>query len=361
LAIIVNLVNYFLPQKVINTRNPERRIKMQQIQTAIFSLFLIFGLIIGMAGESAASRNLVLAHTGGPGTAVDLTYIKFKELVEAKTNGEIIIDLFGAGSLAGDQTAVEGAQMGTIAIGSSGTNNMAPFTSQFLFGDLPYVMDSVESSHKVWGGEIGAELRESVGKELNLKGLFFVDVGSFRVLGNNRRPVHTPEDLRGLKIRATATPVEQAILRAWGASPTPVSWPEVYMALEQQVVEGTYVQPLWTVSAKQHEAMKYYTETGGVQNMHLCFMSKIIWDTLTESQQKAILEAAQEAQTYNFEIAPQMVDGLKEEMISIGGKFYYPTDEEMEKWMGIKDAIWEQFSDRIDMDFVQRVVEAQRQ
>ena len=199
-----------------------------------------------------------------------------------------------------------------------------------------------------------------MGKELNIVGLFFVDVGSFRILGNNRRPVRVPEDLRGLKIRATATPVEQAIVRAWGASPTPVSWPEVYMALEQQVVEGTYVQPLWTVSAKQHEAMKYYTETGGVQNMHLCFMSKIIWDTLTESQQKAIVEAAAEAEAYNFEIAPQMVEGLKDEMKAIGGQFYYPTDEEMEKWMSIKDAIWNEFSDSIDMDFVNRVVEAQK-
>lgn len=333
---------------------------MRHMKSTILALFLVVGLVVGLAGQSFAARNLVMAHTGGPGTAVDLTYIKFKELVEEKTNGEIIIDLFGAGTLAGDQSAVEGAQMGTIAIGSSGTNNMAPFTSQFLFGDLPYIMDSVESSHKVWGGEIGAELRESVGKELNLVGLFFVDVGSFRILGNNRKPVRVPEDLRGLKIRATATPVEQAILRAWGASPTPVSWPEVYMALEQQVVEGTYVQPLWTVSAKQHEAMKYYTETGGVQNMHLCFMSKIIWDTLTASQQKAILEAAQEAQAYNFDIAPQMVEGLKDEMKSIGGEFYIPTAEEMEKWMSIKDAIWNEFSDRIDMDFVNRVVEAQK-
>jgi len=139
-----------------------------------------------------------------------------------------------------------------------------------------------------------------------------------------------------------------------------VSWPEVYMALEQQVVEGTYVQPLWTVSAKQHEAMEYYTEVGGVQNMHLCFMSKIIWDTLTESQQQAILEAAAEAEDYNFEIAPQMVGGLKDEMRAVGGEFYNPTEEEMEEWVSIKDAIWEEFSDRIDMDFVNRVVEAQK-
>ena len=316
-------------------------------------------LVLGFNSHSNAARELTLAHTGGPGTAVEATYQKFKELVEEKTNNEITIQIFGAGTLAGDQTAVEGVQMGTIDIGSSGTNNMAPFTKKFLFGDLPYIMKSVESSHKVWGGEIGEELKESVGQELNVKGLFFVDVGSFRVLGNNKRPVKVPEDLKGLKIRATATPVEQAILRSWGASPTPVNWPEVYMALEQQVVQGTYVQPMWTTTAKHHEAMKYYTEVGGVQNMHFCVMSMATWNSLNDAQKQAVVEASHQAQAFGFDLAPKLVDGLKAEMENVGGEFYYPTDDEMQLWMGIKDKIWSDFADQIDQDLVARVLKAQ--
>jgi len=329
---------------------------MKITTSAIITAIMCTAVFFGFPNEPKAARELVLAHTGGPGSAVESTYQKFKELVEEKTNGDLTIQIFGAGTLAGDQTAVEGVQMGTIDIGSSGTNNMAPFTKKFLFGDLPYIMNSIESSHKVWGGEVGDELKEEVGKELNVIGLFFVDVGSFRVLGNNKRPVHVPADLKGLKIRATATPVEQAILREWGASPTPVNWPEVYMALEQGVVQGTYVQHMWTTTAKHHEAMKYYTEVGGVQNMHFCLMSKATWDSISETQQKAVLEAAEEAQTFGFELAPRLVDELRKEMEKAGGTFYYPTEEEMQLWMGIKDKVWSDFADQIDQDLVKRVV-----
>lgn len=325
-------------------------------------LAAIITLVMGFqVNESQArGKKIRFAHTGGPGSAIDLTYIKFKEVLEKETNGELEIILYGAGTLAGDQTAVEGAQRGTIDMGSAGTNNMAPFTSKFLFGDLPYIMNSIESSHKVWGGEIGDELRKEVGDDLGIKGLFFAGVGSFRVLGNNKKPVHVPADLQGLKIRATATPVEQAILTAWGASPTPVNWPEVYMALEQKVVDGTYVQHMWTTTAKHHEAMDYYTEVGGVQNMHLCFMSKRTWDKLSKEQQKAVEKAADAARAYNYDIAPKLVDDLRKEMEKVGGKIYYPTAEEMEQWKSIKEGIWKQFSDKIDMNFVQRVVDAQK-
>ena len=335
--------------------------KMKKVSS--LCLIAIASLVFSFQpGESQAkTKKIRFAHTGGPGSAIDLTYTKFKELLEKETNGELEVILYGSGTLAGDQTAVEGAQRGTIDMGSAGTNNMAPFTDKFLFGDLPYLMDTIESSHKIWGGEIGAELRKEVGDELGIKGLFFADVGSFRVLGNNKKPVHVPADLQGMKIRATATPVEQAILKAWGASPTPVTWPEVYMALEQKVVDGTYVQHMWSVTAKQHEAMDYYTEVGGVQNMHLCFMSKRTWDRLTEEQQKAVEKVAAETQAYSFEVAPKLVDDLREEMIKVGGEIYYPTPEEMEKWMAIKDGIWAEFADQIDMDFVKRVVEAQKQ
>lgn len=332
---------------------------MKNTALAIITVFLFVVLVSGFGTEAKAAKELVLAHTGGPGSAVESTYQKFKELVEEKTNGELTIQIFGAGTLAGDQTAVEGVQMGTIDIGSSGTNNMAPFTKKFLFGDLPYIMNSIESSHKVWGGKIGEELKEAVGKELNVKGLFFVDVGSFRVLGNSKRPVRVPADLKGLKIRATATPVEQAILREWGASPTPVNWPEVYMALEQGVVQGTYVQHMWTTTAKHHEAMKYYTEVGGVQNMHFCVMSIATWNSLTDTQKQAVLEASQAAQSYGFDLAPKLVDELRVEMEEAGGEFYYPTEEEMQLWMSIKDKIWSDFSDQIDQDLVKRVVQAQ--
>lgn len=323
-------------------------------------------LIVGCGGGENSSSNgsgetfeFDLAHTGGPDSAVEKTYEKFKELVEERTDENVEITLHGAGSLAGDQSAVEGAQRGTIDIGSSGTNNMAPFTDQFLFGDLPYVMNSLEHAKNVWTGEVGDKLKESVGEELGIKGLFYVDVGSFRVIGNSKHPVKTPDDMEDLRLRATASPIEKAIIEAWGADASPIDWGETYSALEQGVVDGTYVQHMWTTSAKHHEAMDYYTEVGGVYNVHLCFMSTDSWESLPSEYQDAITESAKEAEEYGFEIAPELVDELREEMKAEGGEFYEPTEEELEQFRSIKDEIWEEFEDDVDQEILKKAVEAE--
>lgn len=342
----------------------------KKIVFVVLITMLAATLIVGCGGEENSSNGegngsgktfeFDLAHTGGPDSAVEKTYEKFKELVDEKTDGNVEITLHGAGSLAGDQSAVEGAQRGTIDIGSSGTNNMAPFTNQFLFSDLPYVFNSVEHAQKVWTGEIGETLKESVGEELGIKGLFYVDVGSFRVIGNNEHPVKSPEDMEDLRLRATASPIEKEIIEAWGADASPIDWSETYSALEQGVVDGTYVQHMWTTSAKHHEAMDYYTEAGGVYNVHFCFMNTDAWEGLPSEYQDAVTEAAKEAEEYGFDIAPELVDGLREEMKEEGGEFYEPTEEEMEQFISIRDEVWEEFEDDVDQEILQKAVEAEK-
>ncbi|MFZ5754108.1 MAG: TRAP transporter substrate-binding protein, partial [Bacillota bacterium] len=160
----------------------------------------------GKPGEPSKNEpiKLVLAHSATPENSLSITYDKFAELVKQKSNGKLIIEVHGSGKLAGDQTAVDGVKMGTIDMGSSASNNMAAYTSAFLFADLPYIFNSIESSHKVWWGPIGEELKQKVEKDINAKVLFYVDTGGgFRVITNNQKVVKTPDDLKGMKLRAT--------------------------------------------------------------------------------------------------------------------------------------------------------------
>ncbi|MFZ5945926.1 MAG: TRAP transporter substrate-binding protein [Bacillota bacterium] len=340
------------------------------------SLFLVVCLIIGVfitgcgssngekdtpaKKEKAQAITISLAHTAKPGTAVAVTYDKFKELVEKKSNGQLQVTIYPNGQLGGDGDNVEAVKKGSVDIGSAGANNMASFTEIFLFADLPYVWDSIESSYKVWNSEIGDELKNKVEKELGMKALMFVDVGSFRNILNNLNPVKVPADMKGMKIRATASPIEVATLKAWGGNPTPVAWPETYMALEQKVVNAEHLQYLWMYTAKHHEAIDYITEIGAVQSVHVALMNKDKFNSLSPELQKVVLDSAKEAQNYNFEIAPKMVDELKKEIVESGVEVYVPTAEELEQWKSSREEVWKQFEDKVDMDFVKKVIEAQK-
>lgn len=312
------------------------------------------------AGAKGDVITLKLAHTSAEGTTIYKTYDKFRELVEKNSNGKIKVEVFPASALGGDQALVEGAMRGSIDIGSSGTNNLPQFTNLYLWADLPYVFKSLDGVHKVYGGSIGEEMKKKFEEEQkDLKVLFYADPGSFRNFMNSKKEIRTPEDAKGLKMRTAASPVEQAIVRAFNASPTPISWPEVYMALEQKVVDGELQQYHWIVTAKHQEIIKYVSEIGGQHALHLAIMSKKTWDKLTPDQQKIVLDASKEAQKFNFDNAEKFNDELRQIVIKAGVKIYNPTPEEMKQWEKAGQKVWEEYKDKVSRELIERVLKAQ--
>jgi len=313
--------------------------------------------------QAAADKpiKLVLAHSASPDNSLSIAYDKFAELVKEKTNDKLEIEVHGGGSLAGDQTAVEGVKMGTIDIGSSASNNMAGFTDAYLFADLPYIFNSIDSSHKVWWGPIGDELKQKVEKDIGAKVLFYLDTGGgFRVITNNQKIVKTPADLKGIKLRATASPIEIALLKAWGASPTPVQWPEVYTALEQKVVNGENLHPVWIYEAKHYEALKYMTEVDAMSNVHVALISKKAWDSLTPELQQVIMDAGKETQEYCAQVDAEKGQETMQKLKEAGLELYKPTPDEFKQWKDAAMAIWPQFYDKVPKDFIDRVIAAQQ-
>ncbi|AEG13810.1 TRAP dicarboxylate transporter, DctP subunit [Desulfofundulus kuznetsovii DSM 6115] len=344
--------------------------KIKGILTVI-ALFLLSVLVAGCGsgdkkdannagGQKASIVTLKLAHTSAPDTAIYRTYEKFAQLVEEKSKGSIKVQVFPNGQLGGDQQTVEQVKEGSIDICSSGTNNMAPFTNMFLFADLPYVFKSLDGVHKVYSGPIGEELKQKVESELNMKLLFFADPGSFRNVMNSKRPIKTPADMKGLKFRSAASPIEMATIEAFGAAATPVTWPETYMALEQKVVDGELQQFHWAVTANHQEVIKYVTYTGGIHAIHLALMNLDKFKSLTPEQQKAILDAAKEAQEYNFANTEKWNEELVQKVKEAGVQFYTPTEEEMKQWYAAGQKVWDKFKDQIDQKFLERVLEAQK-
>jgi tripartite ATP-independent transporter DctP family solute receptor len=340
---------------------------MQRKMWSAMLTVLFIGLLVGVipqvgicASPGDGTITLTLAHTSAPGTPIFATYERFKDSLEKNSNGKIKVNVHPQSTLGGDVAQVEGAKRGSIDIGSCGTNNLSPFTSLYMWADMPYVFKDIDGVHKVYGGPIGEEFKKKFEDEQkDLKVLFYADPGDFRNFMNTKREVKTPADAKGLKLRTAASPVEQAIVRAFGASPTPINWPEVYMALEQKVVDGELQQYHWIVTAMHQELIRFVTECGGQHALHLAIMSKKTWDKLTPDQQKVVEDAAKDAQKYNFDNASRLNQDLRKIVEKAGVKFYKPTPQEYKAWEDAGKVVWNEFQQKVPLDLIERVRKAQ--
>lgn len=266
---------------------------------------------------------------------------KFAELVEEKSNGEIIIETYHDALIGNDREVIESAQRGSIAFASSSTPNMTSFTNYFTAWDLPYIFENKEEVYKAIDGEPGDVIRDEMEKS-GFKVIFFPDYG-FRQIVNNVKPIEVPSDLQGLKIRTTNSKIEQADFEVLGASPTPVSWSEVYTALQQGTVEGegNSYSLLW--DSKHQEVLNYATEVNYNYSSDIVVMNKEKYDELSKEHQTVIMEAGEEAKVWQRKLANEREAEAKQQFIDYGIEIYEPTEEEMTKWKQAVKPVWEKF------------------
>ncbi|MBM7553594.1 TRAP transporter substrate-binding protein [Thalassobacillus pellis] len=295
--------------------------KISKLFLVVFAM-TVFSLLVGCSsgsGETKDSVTLSFAyelpedHPWGKGAQ------KFKEIVEEKTNGEIKIELYGNGQLGGSGREIqEGAKVGTIDIGISSTP-MAQLNPYLNIFSLPYIFENREHAWEVLDGPIGDEVGKKL-EEHNLKHLAYWEDG-FRQVTNSVRPITSPEDFDGLKIRVPESDVRLQTFKALGASPLPMSWSEVFTSLQQGTIDGQE-NPLSVIeSASFYDVQKYLTITNHVYSPATLFMNKSKWDSLTEEQQKIIKEAAEAGRDVNRELNEkqdnQLIKGLKEKGMEV--------------------------------------------
>lgn len=188
---------------------------------------------------------------------------------------------------------IEGLQIGTVeaTIVSSGTlANFVPDTGVF---DIPFLFRDLAHARGVLDGPIGQDILAKF-DNVGLHGLAWGEQG-FRHITNNRNPINTPADVKGLKIRTMENPVHLSAFNAMGAAPTPMAWPEVISSLQQGVIDGQENPLSVIVSVKLNEVQKYLTLSGHVYSPAMLLVSKPFWDGLDDAQKAAFEKAAAEA------------------------------------------------------------------
>ena len=230
-----------------------------------------------------------------PGSAQNIAAEKFKELIEQRSNGNIKIQIFHSASLGNETEILQQVQMNTVQMAIITGGPFDTFDPITRVVNYPFLFKSNEQADQILDGPLGAQILKSL-ESSGFKGLCFSENG-FRNLTNNKRPVKSPEDVKGLKIRVMASTIHKAIWQDLGANPTPMPWP-IYTELEQGVIDGQE-NPLWVMEVyKFYEIQKYMTLTRHVYSFHIDVASLKWWKTLDSKTQDMIQKAMYEAAVF---------------------------------------------------------------
>jgi tripartite ATP-independent transporter DctP family solute receptor len=257
------------------------------------------GVGFGAAPANAQSYTMVIAHLLPEdlmGNEIAPAMAHFESLVEARTNGDIDVQPFGASALGSEVETGKQAQQGTTvqsSIMSSGA--MSSFYPKYQIITTPFLFPDYRVAWEYFDGEWHAEFMKGAIAEAGLRYLgTFDDGGGFVAFTNNVRPIKTVEDIEGLKIRVEENPAHVATMKALGASATPLPWGEVLTALGTGLADGQFNAPGVSTSFKLWEVNDYTTWSGHVFNSQSWMVSETWFQSLPEEYQAIIVDSARE-------------------------------------------------------------------
>jgi tripartite ATP-independent transporter DctP family solute receptor len=268
---------------------------------------------------SAQTIKLTLAHGNPPDNPRHIASIRFAETVKAKTNGRVEIQVAHSAQLGDDAAMVTALRSGTLDFSANSQGAVSSTVPEFAALGMPFLFADVQKAWTVMDGSIGKELGDkAAAKGMILLGLW--DNG-IRQMSNSKRPIKSPADMKGLKMRTPPDAVTVDIMQSMGADAQQIKFSELYVALQQGVVDGQE-NPLTNIaSAKLYEVQKYISLSGHKYESTPFLMSKHTWDRMTPADQKVVTEAATEAtqlqRRLNKEVDDKLVVELKAKGVQI--------------------------------------------
>lgn len=288
----------------------------------IVLLVASLGLFISSCGETEKYKTLKLAH----GLPIDHPVHKAMVFMADRCNeisgGELQIQIYAGGQLGSEQQCVELLQIGSLAITKVSAAVMESFTDDYKVLGLPYIFRDQEHGFKVLDGEIGKELLLSTENKW-LRGLCFYDAGS-RSFYTIDKPIKHPDDLKGMKIRVMKSKTAMDMVQSLGGSPTPISWGELYTALQSGVVDGAENNPPSFYTSHHYEVCKYYSLDEHTSVPDVLIISQHIWNDLTEEEKGWMQQAADDSVPVQRKLWAESVKESLEEVEKAGVTIYRP-------------------------------------
>lgn len=255
----------------------------------------------------------------------------FKEAVESGSGGKLEVRILGNNAAGNERQQLERVQNGInqMALVSEITQPFF-FKPALVFG-MPFLFSSSEVAWEVLDGAFGQRYNEAFFKATGVRIVGHIESG-FRSLFNSKHPVKSPEDLKGMKIRTGENAVHMAMIRALGANPTPISWTEVYTALQQKVVDGMENPPGLFFAMKFYEQQKFLTLNRHLYSIHTAMINERFFQGLPADLRGLVLSSAHLATTIGrsqaYLLERSAVDKLRKQGIEV----YTPTPQEFDRF-----------------------------
>ena len=298
-------------------------------------------LSIAMFSGSALAQQvkLSLGHGAAPGNPRHEASVKFAEVLKQKSGGRIEVTVSPSAQLGDDAAMVTALRTGALDISANSQGAVSGVVPEYSAFGMPFLFGSLGQAWKLLDGPLGQELAQKT-LDKGMVVLGYWDNG-IRHMSNSKKPILKPEDLKGMKMRTPPDPVTVDIMQSLGAEAQQIKFAELYVALQQGVVDGQE-NPLMNIHAsKLYEVQKFISLTGHKYEMTPFLMSKRSWDRLSEADRKLVREAAAEATALQRKLSQESDDKLIAELKKLGVRvdvadkaaFEKATSKVDDKWM----------------------------
>ena len=291
-------------------------IKMQSILLA-FSLLWVMG-----CSTQSDVKILKLAHVLDTTHPVHLGMVQMAQVLSEKSGGKMRIDIYPSGQLGSERELIELLQIGSLAMTKVSASPMESFVPEMKIFSIPYVFRNEDHLWRVLEGPIGKSILVA-GEDYRLRGMCYYDAGS-RSFYTKDKPIDRPSDLSGLKIRVQKSQTSVKMIQALGGAATPISWGELYTALQQGVVDGAENNPPSFYLSKHYEVCKYFSLDEHTAVPDILLMSTHIWASLNQQQQVWLQEAIDESVAYQRKVWKESSDHALEEVMKAGVQVTHP-------------------------------------
>ncbi|MBX3642505.1 MAG: DctP family TRAP transporter solute-binding subunit [Rubrivivax sp.] len=250
--------------------------------------------------------------------------LAFKEYVEKATNGSIKVEIYPAGQFGKDQPTMEGLKLGTLELAVAHDGAIATVYKPIGVLGIPFLFDSHEQAWRVYDSAWLKGFSDDMIKKTGIRMLSVADNG-VRHFTNSLRPIQTPADMKGMKIRIQPSPVFKTMVEALGASPSAIPWAELPTALQQKVVDGQENGVTNILAASLYQYQKYATLDGHVYSVHAYMVNDRFYNGLTATERKAVDEGVAKATAIHRKMTADQDNNAKAILEKNGMQVYVPT------------------------------------
>ncbi len=307
--------------------------------TFLFLASMIFAQGGAETTPQQKKLNVNIASVFPPEGPIHELMVTFKTLVEDETDGRISVTIHPSGALGGEREVVEALVDGSVEMAAQGIMDLIMYMPEYTVFEEPFVIKDVDHLYKFWE-TIGEEMNQKLADEVGIITSAIAVRGSRMITAN--KPIYEPSDLNGLKFRLPQYPVRIKVFEAFGAIPTVVAFPEVYMALKTGTVDAEENPPETIYTYKFHEAQDYLIKTNHVWSTARYQISKKWFDGIPAADQEIILDAWKQAEAHNKEVSYNPDDVYVQKLEDAGMTVIEPN---LEAFRVLADPVMKEFDE----------------